>query len=73
MVNHLEIRCPVGPQRLFAKLLSDGERPKVVDGNLLEFACADCRRLRRQQGETVSLVLHRYNILGELIETQVVE
>lgn len=67
----VEIRCPIGPKRLLSKLLLSGDRPKVVEGNLIEFACADCKRTYRKGGRRVSIVLHRYNLAGELIETSV--
>lgn len=70
--SSVELRCPVGPRRLLAKMLQRGQVPAVAEGNLLEFACADCRRLRRQEGEGVALVLHRFNLAGDLIESVVV-
>lgn len=67
----VEIRCPVGPRRLLSKLLVAGEKPHVVEGNLIEFACDDCKRTLRQQGRIVIRVLHRYDLAGELVETVV--
>lgn len=69
MTERVDIRCPSGPQRLLASLLRRGEQPTYTTDNLIEFACYDCRRLRRKQGEDVKLVLHRYNVLGEHVET----
>lgn len=71
-IYETEIRCPVGPKQLFMKLIDKGERPKMVEGNLMEFACYDCRRDLRRAGGMVAAVFHRYNFLGELIETEVV-
>ena len=68
-----EVRCPTGPKRLFMKLRASGEKLKYVEGNLLEFACTDCRKLYLRQGVPAALVLHRYNILGELIETALLD
>jgi hypothetical protein len=65
----VEVRCPVGPQRLLSKLRLSGEKPTYVEGNLIEFACDDCKRTIRRSGRTVSRVLHRYNFLGQLVET----
>jgi hypothetical protein len=67
----VEIRCPVGPRRLLSKLLVAGGKPTVVEGNLIEFACDDCKRTLRQQGRTIVRVLHRYDLTGELVETVV--
>lgn len=68
----VELRCPVGPQRLLSKLRLSGESPKYTDDNLIEFACADCRRTLRNRGRTVSLVLHRYNFIGAHVETETI-
>lgn len=68
-LREVELRCPTGPRKLFAKLRLAGEQPQVVSGNLVEMACQDCRRRLRNDGVDVSLVLHRFNIAGELIET----
>lgn len=69
----VEIRCPTGPQRLLGKLLQEGERPKIVTGNLIEMACGDCARLIRKSGKPMYRILHRYNLAGELIETVEIE
>ena len=66
--NEVELRCLAGPKRLFGKLIQDQGRVVVV-GNLMEFACSDCKRTRRKVGLDVELVLHRFNLLGELVET----
>jgi hypothetical protein len=66
-VTAADIRCPANPKRLFLRI----ERPQIVDGNLIEVACRDCRNVRRERGEDVRSVVHRYNVLGELIETEV--
>lgn len=68
----VELRCPVGPRRLFAKFrLGGGTDPHVTDDNLVEFACSDCKRSVRDQGRPVDRVLHRYNFFGELVESVV--
>jgi hypothetical protein len=65
-----EIRCPNVPNRLFMKMITDGEKPVVISGlNLMELACSDCARSRRKRGEDVFRVLHRYFINGELCES----
>lgn len=70
MSTEVEIRCPVGPQRLLGKLLQSGEKPKIVEGNLIEMHCNDCVRLIRKTGRPMFRVLHRYDLSGELIETE---
>lgn len=64
-----EVRCPNGPQRLFMKLKLQGKSPVITGGNLMEFACQDCRRIMRGQGRVVTMVLHRYDFAGQLVET----
>lgn len=67
-----ELRCDANPARLFAKIFLDPSvESKVVDGNLIEFACRDCRR-RLATDQTPRLVLHRFNVVGDLVETEVV-
>lgn len=68
-MESVEIRCPVGPQRLLSKLRLDGAQPAYTDTNLIEFACSDCKRTLRTKGRQVNRVLHRYNFLGELVES----
>lgn len=62
-----EVRCPVGPQRLFLKLVEASEELPI-----LELACGDCARRLKRQGLDVVRVLHRYTVSGELIETIVI-
>jgi hypothetical protein len=64
----VEVRCPSSFRRLFVKLRLEGDRPRITEGNLMEFACADCRR-----GTGHKLVLHRYDLLGNLVETVTVD
>jgi hypothetical protein len=69
----IQIRCPNGPQRLFMKLLSTGERPTVVpDLNLMELACSDCARQMKKTDKDIFRVLHRYAIDGSLVESVIV-
>jgi hypothetical protein len=65
----VEIRCPVGPRRLFSKLRLAGERPVYTEDNLIEFACGDCRKALHDP--SVTRVLHRFDFLGELVTTEV--
>lgn len=71
-VDRIEVRCPVGTGRLFAMAVANGERPVMADGNLMEFVCRDCAKELRQTDPSVARVLHRYNIIGELVETDVI-
>lgn len=68
MESH-ELRCPVGPGRLLLKLLYQDGHPEIVNGNLVELACSDCKRTLRKQGRPVARVLHRFNLAGELVES----
>lgn len=68
----VEIRCPEDPRRLLSKLLLSGGKPTVVEGNLIEFACDNCKKALRSSGQSVVRVLHRYNLAGELVETEVI-
>ncbi len=69
-MNTVEVRCPVGPRKLFTKLkLGEEFATMVPDSNLIEFTCRDCAKaLSRSTGQTVR-VFHRFNFAGELVET----
>lgn len=70
MPDIVEVRCPTGPQQLFTKLrLGQTAARYVQPGNLIEFACADCAKTLTRAAGTRHSVLHRYNFLGELVET----
>ena len=74
-----EIRCPLGPKKLLAKMRvdpnADLDAKRIVD-NLLELSCRDCTKTARREAvergqEPPLRVLHRYDIAGDLIETVV--
>lgn len=75
----VEVRCPAGrvgpdgechPGRLFMLLRLSGEQPSFVHpDNLIELACAECKKRLRDRGTDVLRVLHRYDLAGRLIET----
>lgn len=78
-VEEIEVRCPVPqpapggqcrPGKLLMRLLVSGEQPSYVHpDNLIELTCDECRRRLRRQGVSVSRVLHRFNLAGELVES----
>ena len=59
----IELRCERNPSRLFAKLLASDETP-LISENLFEFKCRDCQK------QTGQVTFHRFDILGELVETE---
>jgi hypothetical protein len=66
----IELRCPVGPRKLLAKIRRAGEPIRVTDGNLMELACRDCSTTARRAGHPPNTrVIHRFNLLGELVES----
>ncbi len=68
----VEVRCPVGPQRLFTKLrLGQTTARYIQPDNHIEFACGDCARTVRQATGEPAQVLHRFNFAGELVQTLV--
>jgi len=69
----IEIRCESHPGRLLGRLLQSSSQRRVdPSSNLLEFTCRECARDLRKDGDPVTRVLHRYNLVGELVETEVV-
>jgi hypothetical protein len=69
-VTEVDVRCPVTPRRLFAKLQL-GEAEVDRSDNTLTVACLDCRTARRRMGQPCTLVLHRFNMLGACLGTEV--
>jgi hypothetical protein len=71
MPSTVEVRCPTGPRKLFTKLkLGETTARMIQPSNLIEFRCPDCTRLlRRSYGDAGQAVYHRYNFIGELVET----
>lgn len=67
-VAGVDLRCPVDSRRLFARVKFGDVT--IVEGNLIEIAYNDCRASLRKMGEDVRLVLHRFNVLGECVETE---
>lgn len=63
----VELRCDVDPRRLFGKLLREETYTIDRSTNLMEFSCDRCRRTTG-----AVRVLHRFNILGELVETETI-
>lgn len=70
MPEDVEIRCPRPPRKLFAKLVRDAQNSGSFS-TLIEFACADCAKRLRREGQDVFRVLHRYDIDGSLVDTLV--
>jgi hypothetical protein len=70
----VDLRCPETAGKLLGKIHRAGRQPSFVQpDNLIELACDSCKLARRRAGRPVIRVLHRYSILGELVETLVVE
>ena len=71
-IEVVEVRCPEGPKKLFAKFrLEGGETPHITEDNLIEFACYECKKRENRRNSAVTQVLHRFNFFGELVETAV--
>ena len=63
MPSLVELRCPQFQYRLFGKLLGVSDATDVV----MEYACKDCRKAM-----AVRKVVHRYDLAGRLVGTEVV-
>jgi hypothetical protein len=73
-LDEVELRCPETAGKLLAKIRLRGEQPSYVHpDNLIELSCDSCKAMRRRAGQQVTRVLHRYDILGCLVSTLVVE
>lgn len=72
-MNVVEVRCPVGPKKLFTKLKLGEEFATYLPNNCLEFSCGDCgRSASRRLGYRVR-VFHSFNFIGELVNTRTEE
>jgi hypothetical protein len=69
----VEVRCPVGPKKLFTKLKLGEEFAKYLPGNLIEFTCGDCAKRLRRETNNFYRVYHSFDFAGELIENRAVE
>ena len=67
MSTVLELRCPEGMGKLLAKVRS---QLRITD-DLIELPCNNCARTHRAHAPVLR-VLHRFNLLGELVETEIV-
>lgn len=70
-VTEVEVRCPVKAGGMFFKLLGT-DLARIDSDNLIEVNCPECRRRQRETEPEVFLVLHRFALDGELVETEVV-
>jgi hypothetical protein len=71
MSTTVEVRCPVGPKKLFTKLKLGEEFGKYLPNNLIEFTCTDCAKTARRRQSDFVRVFHSFNFVGELIDTRV--
>jgi hypothetical protein len=67
--RRIDLRCPVGAKALLGKVVENGESAFVTSDNLLELACRDCTRAARRVNPKVMHVVHRFNVLGQLVES----
>lgn len=67
----VELRCPDGPRKLFAKLKVGEESGRYLPDNTLEISCWDCAKRISQERQHRVRVLHRFNFIGELVKTVV--
>jgi hypothetical protein len=68
--GEVQVRCPVGPRELLAKILVEGPPPVEVPGNLMGLKCSFCTRQARKADPSVLHVVHCYDFLGTLIESR---
>ena len=71
--QRIDLRCPIGPRALLGKVVKAGGSARVNSDNLLELACRDCTRRARLNNPLILHVVHRFNVLGELVESVATE
>lgn len=70
----IELRCPIGFRALLGKVVASGQDVVHVNSdNLIELACRDCTKRARQADSRIAHVFHRFNVMGELVETVAAE
>lgn len=67
----VDIRCPVGPQELLMRYRMVDAVVTIDKWNLMELMCSFCTRMGRKQDKTVKRVIHKYNLLAELCESEI--
>lgn len=67
----VDIRCPVGPQELLMRYRMVDAVVHIDKWNLMELMCSFCTRMGRKQDSTVKRVIHKYNLLAELVESSI--
>jgi hypothetical protein len=71
-ITKIDLRCPIGPRKLLGRIRSEGGHTPVVQG-LMELACRECRSVvEREKGIKPLQVLHCYNLLGELVTSEII-
>jgi hypothetical protein len=68
----VELRCPEGMGKLLAKTSHEGPAALALAAGVVEVACSNCARAHRARGLFCARVLHRFNLLGELVGTEIV-
>lgn len=63
----VDLRCPRG----MGKLL--GRASGIDAAGTVELACNSCARAQRAAGRPCARVVHRFNLLGELLSTTIVD
>lgn len=66
----VDIRCPVGPRELFLRLRVEGLN--INSDNLMEVHCRWCTRVSKKTDSSVVRVLHLFNFMSELVQSEIV-
>ena len=67
--QRVELRCPIGPQQLLAKVIWAGDHIAATAAGLVELSCRDCTKNERKRDPEVRRVLHRFRPDGVLVES----
>lgn len=62
----VDLRCPESMGKLLGRT-----RPVLHADGMVELACGNCTREFRRAGLNVARVVHRYNLLGEPLATEI--
>lgn len=67
----VDLRCPEDSRELLMRYHREVGKPPV-SGNLMELHCRVCSRNARQIDRSITRVLHRFDLVGDLVESVVV-
>lgn len=67
----VDIRCNVGPKELLMRYRMVDAPIRIDEWNLMLLMCSWCSRQEKKKDPMVRRVIHKYNLLAELVESEI--